>query len=110
MQAQQERQLAALERLTASQNEIRRLQEDEPKIGEGTLGALRGQPRWLVYLARGCDSFTVTMCPGLLGRDLFDGLRRAGDAARVLLTQAGFLVPISNRVAYGWGDLNPRLR
>ena len=61
-----------------------------------------------MYLARGCDSFTVTMCPGLLGRDLFDGLRRAGDAARVLLTQVGFPVPISNRVAYGcaagtWG-------
>ena len=72
------------------------------------MAALRGDSRWLVFLARGCDTFQVGLCPALLGRELFDGLRRAGDAARGLLTQVGFPVPISNRIAYGmaagtWG-------
>ena len=59
-------------------------------------------------LGAGGDTFHVGLGPALLGRELFDGLRRAGDAARTLLTQIGFPVPISNRVAYGlaagtWG-------
>ena len=108
IQATQSQHVATLERLVATHEEARRFQEDETKVGEGSLGALRGDARWLVYLARGCDTFRVGLCPSLLGRDLFDGLRRAGDAARTLLTQAGFPVPINNRVAYGiaagtWG-------
>ena len=106
--ATQAQHVATLERLVATHEETRRLHEDEAKIGEGTLGALRGDSRWLVFLARGCDTFQVGLCPALLGRELFDGLRRAGDAARGLLTQVGFPVPISNRIAYGmaagtWG-------
>ena len=112
LQAQGERHVAALNRLTAAQEDVRRLQEDETKVGEGTMGALRGDARWWVYLARGCDEFRVDLCPGLLGKDLFDGLRRVGDAARALLTQVGFPVPISNRIAYGfaagtWGGRDP---
>lgn len=79
---------------------MHRLREDEKNVGEGTLGALRSGPRYLVYLARGCDTFHVTLCEGILGRDLYDGLRLAGDAARTLLTNNGFPAPINNRVAY----------
>ena len=78
LQAQGERHVTALNRLTAAQEDIRRLQEDETKVGEGTMGALRGDARWWVYLARGCDTFDVTLCQGLLGRDLFFGLRKVG--------------------------------
>ena len=105
---QGDRHVDALKQLVAVQAEARHAQEDDSKVGEGTMNSLRGASRWLVYLGRGCDTFDVAICEGLLGRDLHDGLKRAGDAARTLLTQAGFPVPISNRVAFGlaacaWG-------
>jgi len=51
---------------------------------------------------------TVTVCPGLVGRDLLNGLRRAGDGGRALLMDAGWPVPMTNAIAYGlasgsWG-------
>ena len=32
----------------------------EVKFGEKTIGHLRGDRRWIVYLARGCDELQVT--------------------------------------------------
>ena len=46
----------------------------------------------------------MSVCEGLLGRDLYDGLRRAGDGARAVLTMARWPVPINNRVAYGFAS------
>ena len=66
---------------------------------EGSMGHLRGSNRFLVYLARGCDELDVTLCEGLLGRDLFDALKRTSDGARALLTQVRWPVPINNGVA-----------
>ena len=56
--------------------------------------------------ARCSDAWSATQA--ILGRELYDGQRLAGDAARTLLTKNGFPVPINNRVAYGlvalaWG-------
>ena len=76
--------------------------EDDKNLAEGTLGYLRGSARWLTYLARGCDELDVVVCEGLIGRDLYDSLKRAGDSARALLTATGWPVPISNRIAYGF--------
>lgn len=69
---------------------------------EGTLGFLRGRVRWHVFLARGCDTLKVSVCEGLLGRDLYEEMRRAGDGARALLTLAKWPVPITSRMAYGF--------
>ena len=81
---------------------IRRQNEDDKQLAEGSLGYLRGHARWWVFLARGCDQLTVGVCEGLLGRDLYDGLRRAGDGARALLTLSKWPVPINTRIAYGF--------
>lgn len=43
----------------------------------------------------------MSLCEGLLGRDLYEGLRRAGDGARALLTMIKWPVPINVRIAYG---------
>ena len=80
---------------------MKKQSEDDKNLGPGTLGYLRGLAKWLVYLARGVDEFGVTVCSGLLGRDLFDGLKRAGDRARASLMAVKFPVPMSNRIAYG---------
>jgi hypothetical protein len=85
---------------------LRRQNEDEKATAEGTLGHLRGHCRWYVYLARGCDEMEVSLCEGLLGRDLYDGLRRAGDGARALLTMVKWPVPINVRIAYGFASGN----
>jgi len=87
---------------------LRKLQEDDKTMSGGPLGHLRGNARWLAYLARGCDSFDVALCASRLGRDLFDDLRRAGDVGQSPMQQIGFPVVMTNRVAYGlpaatWG-------
>ncbi len=43
----------------------------------------------------------MSLCEGLLGRDLYDSPRRAGDGARALLTMVKRPVPITVRMAYG---------
>ncbi len=43
----------------------------------------------------------VSLCEGLVGRDLYDGLRRAGDGACALLTPSRWPVPIIVRLACG---------
>ena len=87
---------------------LRRVQEDDKNLTEGSLGYLRGQVRLLVFLARACDTFTVTLCQGQLGRELYDDLKRAGDVGRSLMSQIGFPNVMTNRLAYGlaagaWG-------
>ena len=51
----------------------------------GSLAYLSRDPRWRVFLARGCDTLQVSVCEGLLGKDLYDGLKRVGglDGARL---------------------------
>ena len=50
-----------------------RVTEGESKTQEGTQGYLRRSgPRLLLYLARGCDTYEVRLCPGYLGKDLYD--------------------------------------
>ena len=81
---------------------FRRQNEDDKASAEGTLGYLRGHARWYVFLARGCDEMEVSLCEGLHVRGLYDGLRRAGDGARALLTMVKWPVPINVRIAYGF--------
>ena len=72
------------------------------------MGYLKSANRYLVYLARGCDTYYVRFCPSVLGRELFDSLRRICDVGRHQLMGRGFPVPMRNRIAYGiaaacWG-------
>ena len=61
----------------------RQLNTDDAKISLGTRGCLRRRRvHLLTYAARGCDTLTVQVGRGLTGTDLFDGLKRQGDAGR----------------------------
>ena len=94
VQLQQAQQTArALSQVASNLENLRKQGEDDKNVGEGSLGSLRGPTRWLVYLGRCCDTLTVDVCEGLVGRELFDSARKVGDAARSLLTQIGFPSP-----------------
>ena len=45
--------------------------EESGGAAKGTLGSIGRAEEQLVYMARGCDYFTVNLCPGLLGKDAF---------------------------------------
>ena len=80
---------------------MQRDKDDDKNFGEGTMGYLKTHNKFLVFLARNCNRYEDVLCPGTLGRDLFDNLRRRCDVARFVIMDSGFPVPISNRVAYG---------
>ena len=94
--------------LTKIFDHIQRNADDQKNQGEGTLGYLKSPNRFLVYLARGCDEYKVSIGTARLGRDLYDDLRRSGDVGRGLMVQLGFPCTMTNRIAYGiaaaaWG-------
>ena len=75
----------------------------------GSLTQLTGVCRWAVFVARGCDTYDVKWCKGLLGLELYYGLRRAGAAPSMCADFAGLRTPITNRLAFGaaaghWGS------
>ena len=76
----------ALAAVTKEIGNLRRLGEDSGKYNEGTLSYL-GCPlaRFIVYLARACDLFEVTICQHMLGRDLYNDLRTSADIGRTAL-------------------------
>ena len=92
---------------------LQRDKDDDKNNGEGILGYLKNHDKYFVFLARNCDRHGDAFCAGVLGRDLFDSLRRACDVARNVVMERGFPVPISNRIAYGiaagtWGGQGER--
>ena len=63
-------------------NYSQRLETDDSKNVEGTLGHLKKtEPRLAVYIARGFNQFTIALCPGLLGRELYEAARRGETVA-----------------------------
>ena len=92
---------------------LRRAQEDDKAHSKGTLGAIRRGEELDVYLARGCDTLTVEVCAGLLGKELFHGLKRACEHAKHLMQQVRWPTTVTNRMAYGvaamaWGGKDHR--
>ena len=78
-----------------------RLDEDDAKMQEGTVGYLRkSEPRYLAFLARGCDTLEVELALGYLGLDLYDALRHAGGSGRAMATRHEFPAAMKNRIAY----------
>ena len=87
---------------------FRRAQDDDKIHARGTLGALRRGEELDVYLTRRCDTLTVEICPGILGKELFYGLKRAFAHKRTELFSVHWPTCISNRIAHGvagfcWG-------
>ena len=62
----------------------------------------------LVLLTRACDQHSVVVCPGVLGRQLYTGLKDAAVGAGGALREAGGNLTMRNRLALGvaggyWG-------
>ena len=87
---------------------LRKAHGDGQVPAKGTLGSLQRNEELDVYLARGCDTLQVEVCPTLLGRELFHGVRRACEHAKHLMLMVQWPTTVSNRMAYGiaalaWG-------
>ena len=52
---------------------------------QGTFSSLGQEERQLVFLARGCDTFQVELVPAEEGKELFRGIKHAGEIALHLL-------------------------
>eukprot|EP00959_Pyramimonas_sp_CCMP1952_P446232 9342785-Pyramimonas_sp.AAC.1 len=66
------------------------IQRDDGKVAQlGTLAAIKKAEELDVFLARGCDTAEVEICKGLLGHDLFHGLRRACEGSKHLMLAVG---------------------
>ena len=71
----------------------------------GKISALRRDQDIYVYLMRDCDRDPVLICPHLLGKDLYHGLKRIGGQALSVLQSLDFPCFVSNRMAYGLASL-----
>ena len=86
-----------------------RLSEDDAKHAEGSMGYLRSnEARFLVYMARCFDRLRVKLCKGLVGRALYDGLRKGSDSHRLRFLELDCPIVFSNRHCYAaaacaWG-------
>ena len=74
--------------------------QDEDKTGtKGVVSALKEPEKLDVFLARGCGETQVELCPGVYGKELFHGIKRAGHHAKHMLNLIKWPVLISNRLA-----------
>ncbi|CAE7534189.1 unnamed protein product [Symbiodinium sp. CCMP2592] len=71
----------------------------------GKLASIGRLEERLVFLLRGCDTLSVTLCPGVVGKELFHALRIAGTQARPQLRKIEFPCNIQNRHSYGFAAL-----
>ncbi|CAE7226211.1 TRPT1 [Symbiodinium sp. CCMP2592] len=79
--------------------------EDALAQERGKLASIGRLEERLVFLLRGCDSLSVTLCPGVVGKELFHALRIAGTQARPQLRKIEFPCNIQNRHSYGFAAL-----
>ena len=61
-----------------------RHEEESTGVSKGSLASIGREEEQLVFLARACDALSVTLCPHLVGKELFHNLRSAGENARGL--------------------------
>ena len=71
----------------------------------GKISALRRDQDIYVFLMRDCDRDGVLVCPDLLGKDLYNGLKRIVGQALSVLQSLDFPCFVSNRMAYGLAAL-----
>ncbi|CAK9112089.1 Uncharacterized protein SCF082_LOCUS51984, partial [Durusdinium trenchii] len=76
--------------------------EDALAQDRGKLASIGRLEERIVFLLRGCDTLSVTLCPGVVGKELFHALRIAGTQARPQLRRIEFPCNIQNRHSYGF--------
>eukprot|EP00913_Durusdinium_trenchii_P011460 g10760.t2 len=80
---------------------LRKATEGDKKGNPGTRGAIGAEESLDVYLARGCNTLTVEVCPDVTGKELFDALKRACSHAKAKLQQIEWPCLVTNGIAYG---------
>ena len=80
---------------------IKKATEGERRTSPGTKSYIGPEEALDLYLARGCNTLTVEVCPDTTGKDLFDGLKRACGHSKHLLQPIGWPCLITNGIAYG---------
>ena len=96
---------ASSDRVVHALESLRKDTLGEKSFTKGTLGALRKPEALDLYLAQGCGTLTVEVCPDLTDKELYHGLKRAyGNMLHALLA-LGWPVPVTNRLAFGLAGL-----
>eukprot|EP00913_Durusdinium_trenchii_P026135 g24517.t1 len=84
---------------------IRKATEGDKKGSPGTRSSIGSEESLDVYLARGCNTLTVEVCPDVTGKELFDALKRACSHAKAKLQQIEWPCLVTNGIAYGLAAL-----
>ena len=63
--------------------------EDSRAQDRGKLASIGRLEERLVFLLKTCDTLNVTLCPGVVGKELYHAVRIAGTQARPQLRQTG---------------------
>ena len=84
---------------------IRKATEGDKKGNPGTRSSISSEDSLDVYLARGCNTLTVEVCPDVTGKELFDALKRACAHAKAKLQQIEWPCLVTNGIAYGLASL-----
>ena len=79
-------------------------QEAQEVAALGTLGYLRGEARYITYLARGCNTFKVRIGEQLTGVELYNHLRGYGGRQGKDIWELGWEAPRNNRIGYGFAS------
>ena len=85
---------------------IKKATEGERRTSPGTKSYIGTEESLDLYLARGCNTLTVEVCPDTTGKDLFDGLKRACGHSKHLLQSIGWPCLITNGIAYGLASMS----
>ena len=80
---------------------LRKATEGDRKSTPGTRSSIGSEEALDVYLARGCNTLTVEVCPDATGKELFDALKRACSHAKAKLQQIEWPCLVTNGIAYG---------
>ena len=84
---------------------LRKATEGDKKGNPGTRSSIGSEESLDMYLARGCNTLTVEVCPDVTGKELFDALKRACGHAKAKLQQIEWPCLVTNGIAYGLAAL-----
>ena len=105
MGTQEQAQLRHCQKVVHALENLRKDTIGEKSFTKGTLGALRKPEALDFYLAQGCGTLTIEVCPDLTDKEFYHGLKRAyGNMLHALLS-LGWPVPVTNRLAIGLAGL-----
>ena len=88
------------DRLIRAIDGLRKAQDEDKTGTKGVVSALKEPEKLDVFLARGCGETKVELCPGVCGKELFHGIKRAGHHAKHMLQLIRWPVLINNRLVW----------